>query len=199
MVRTYFLNTVSVEAVTTCFGNPFHKDTTRLQKMISSRIKSKSMIFKFESMSSGYNMIVVIIIRRILGISWLDKVTNAAVMIEYFHTDTKGTMQFNGIFSEPFKIRSGVKQGCVLAPMIFVTLFGLLLTHVLDTTTEETNFVPAQMRGSSTSPVSESRERYARISSGTSCLLMTQQLRPTPRRNSCHRWAASHMPVRISD
>ena len=57
-------------------------------------------------------------------------------MIESFHTDTKGTVQFNGSFSEPFKIRSGVKQGCVLAPMLFGTFFGLLLKHVLNTTTE---------------------------------------------------------------
>ena len=56
-------------------------------------------------------------------------------MIEYFHTDTKGTVQFNGSFSEPFEIRSGVKQGCVLAPMLFGTFFGLLLKHGLDTTT----------------------------------------------------------------
>ena len=40
-------------------------------------------------------------------------------MIGSFHTDTKGTVQFNGSFSEPFEIRSGVKQGCVLAPMFF--------------------------------------------------------------------------------
>ena len=57
-------------------------------------------------------------------------------MIESFHTDTKGTVQFNGSFSEPFEIRSGVKQGCVLAPMLFGTFVGLLLKHVLDTTTE---------------------------------------------------------------
>ena len=30
-------------------------------------------------------------------------------MIESFHTDTKGTVQFNGSFSEPFEIHSGVK------------------------------------------------------------------------------------------
>ena len=53
-----------------------------------------------------------------------------------FHTDRKGTAQFNGSFSEPFEIRSGVKQGCVLAPMLFGTFFGLLLKHVLDTITE---------------------------------------------------------------
>ena len=57
-------------------------------------------------------------------------------MFESFHTDAKGTVQFNGSFSEPFEIRSGVKQGCVLAPMLFGTFFGLLLKHVLDTTTE---------------------------------------------------------------
>ena len=51
-------------------------------------------------------------------------------MIESFHTDTKGTVQFNGSFSEPFKIRRGLKQGCVLAPMLFGTFFGLLLKHV---------------------------------------------------------------------
>ena len=57
-------------------------------------------------------------------------------MIESFHTDTKGTVQFNGSFSEPFEIRSGVEQGCVLAPILFGTFFGLLIKHVLDTTTE---------------------------------------------------------------
>ena len=57
-------------------------------------------------------------------------------MIESFHTDTKGTVQFNGSSSEPFEIRSGVKQGCVLAPTLFGTLFGLLLKHAFDTTTE---------------------------------------------------------------
>ena len=57
-------------------------------------------------------------------------------MIESFHTDTKGTVRFNGSFSEPFEIRRGVKQGCFLAPMLFGTVFGLLLKHVLDITTE---------------------------------------------------------------
>ena len=57
-------------------------------------------------------------------------------MIEYFHTDTEGTIQFNGSSSETFKIRSGVKQGCVLAPTPFGIFFGLLLKHAFDTTTE---------------------------------------------------------------
>ena len=57
-------------------------------------------------------------------------------MIEYFHTDTKGTVQFNGSSSEPFEIRGGVKQGCVLAPTLFGIFFGMLLKHAFDTTTE---------------------------------------------------------------
>ena len=57
-------------------------------------------------------------------------------MIEYFHTDTKGTVQFNGSSSEPFKIRGDVTQGCVLAPTLFGIFFGMLLKHGFDTTTE---------------------------------------------------------------
>ena len=107
-------------------------------------------------------------------------------MIESFHTDTKGTLQINGRFSETFEI-SGVKQGCVLAPMLFGTLFGMLLKHVLDTTTEgiylrtrsdDRLFNLARLRAKTKVPM---------ISSGTCCLLMTQQLRLTPRRNSSHR------------
>ena len=57
-------------------------------------------------------------------------------MIESFHTDTKGTVQFNGSSSEPFDFRSGVKQDRVLAPTLFGIFFGLLLKHAFYTTTE---------------------------------------------------------------
>ena len=57
-------------------------------------------------------------------------------MIAPFHNDTKGTVQFNSSASEPFEIRSGVKQGCALAPTLFGIVFGLLLKHAFDTTTE---------------------------------------------------------------
>ena len=57
-------------------------------------------------------------------------------MIKSFLTDTPGAVQFNGSSSEPFEIRSGVKQGCVLAPTLFGIFFGLLLKHAFDTTTE---------------------------------------------------------------
>lgn len=39
-------------------------------------------------------------------------------IIESFYTDMKGTVQFNGSSSEPFRIYRGVKQGSVLAPTL---------------------------------------------------------------------------------
>ena len=38
--------------------------------------------------------------------------------------------------SEPFNIKSGVKQGCVLAPTLFGTFFSLLLKHSFGASTE---------------------------------------------------------------
>ena len=54
-------------------------------------------------------------------------------MIESFHTNMEGTGQFNGSSSRPFDIRSGVKQGCVQAPMLFGIFFALLLRHAFGT------------------------------------------------------------------
>ena len=105
-------------------------------------------------------------------------------MIASFHTDTKGTVQLNGSSSEPFEIHSGVKQGCVLALTLFGIFFGLLLKHAFDTTTE--GIYLRTRSGCSTSLVSEPRQRHTRFSSGTCCLLMMQQLRPTPKRSSSH-------------
>ena len=48
----------------------------------------------------------------------------------------KGTVQFNGSSSRPFGIRSGVKQGCVLAPTLFGIFFALLLRHAFGTASE---------------------------------------------------------------
>ena len=46
-------------------------------------------------------------------------------LIEPFHTNMQGTVQFNGSISEPFNISSGVKQSCVLAPNPFRNLLCL--------------------------------------------------------------------------
>ena len=47
-------------------------------------------------------------------------------MITSFHKEMKGTVQYDGSSSDPFPIKSGVKQGCVLAPTLFGILFSLL-------------------------------------------------------------------------
>ena len=44
-----------------------------------------------------------------------------------FHEEMQGTVQLYGSSSEHFK--SGVKQGCVLAPTLFGILFSLLLGY----------------------------------------------------------------------
>ena len=50
-------------------------------------------------------------------------------IIVSFHCGMKGTVMFDGASSEEFEIKSGVKQGCVLAPTLFGIYFSLLLRH----------------------------------------------------------------------
>ena len=40
-----------------------------------------------------------------------------------------GVISYNGDNSEPFNIKSGVKQGCVLAPTLFGIFFSMLLKY----------------------------------------------------------------------
>ena len=56
--------------------------------------------------------------------------------VKSFHSNIKGTVHFNGRFSAPFDIRSGVKQGCVLSPTLFGLFFAVLLKHGFGTATE---------------------------------------------------------------
>ena len=46
-----------------------------------------------------------------------------------FHEGMQGTVQYDGSSSDPFPIKSGVKQGCVLAPTLFGIFFSLLLSY----------------------------------------------------------------------
>ena len=48
----------------------------------------------------------------------------------------KGTVVFDGSTSDPFDLRSGVKQGCVLAPTLFGIFFAVMLKHAFGTATE---------------------------------------------------------------
>lgn len=53
-------------------------------------------------------------------------------MVESFHDNMSGTVQYDGASSDPFPIKSGVKQGCVLAPTLFVIFFSLLLRYAFN-------------------------------------------------------------------
>ena len=57
-------------------------------------------------------------------------------MIVSFHADMRGTVLFDGSLSDSFPIKSGVKQGCVLAPTLFGIFFSLLLSYAFDTSTD---------------------------------------------------------------
>ena len=87
------------------------------------------------------------------------------IMTDPFHTDTNGTVQFNGSSSEPFKIRSGVKQGCFLAPKLFWDCIWPVAKTCI-----------RRNRGNlhTSVPVSELIQRYSRFSSGTSVLFVDE-------------------------
>ena len=68
-------------------------------------------------------------------------------IITSFHEDTQGTVQYDGSSSEPFRIKSGVKQGCVLAPTLFGILFSLLLRYALSQS-EEGIYIHTRSNGS---------------------------------------------------
>ena len=57
-------------------------------------------------------------------------------LIRSFHDDMKATIQYEGSTSAPFDIKSGVKQGCVLAPTLLGIFFALLLKHAFGASTE---------------------------------------------------------------
>ncbi|XP_076461714.1 uncharacterized protein LOC143294169 [Babylonia areolata] len=94
-------------------------------------------------------------------------------MIESYHSNMKGTVQFNGSSSEPFDIRSSVKQGCVLASTLFEIFFALLLKHAFGTAKEEICYDPDQTDRLFNLTPSEPRQRFVKPSSETCCLLTT--------------------------
>ena len=53
-------------------------------------------------------------------------------LITSFHDNMQGTVQYDGSASHPFPIKSGVKQGCVLAPTLFGIFFSLVLSSAFE-------------------------------------------------------------------
>ena len=48
----------------------------------------------------------------------------------------KGVISYNGHNSQPINIKSGVKQGCVLAPTLFGIFFSVLLKYAFKDSTD---------------------------------------------------------------
>ncbi|XP_076444017.1 uncharacterized protein LOC143282301 [Babylonia areolata] len=61
-------------------------------------------------------------------------------MITSFHEDMKGTVQHDGSSSDPLPIKSGVKQGCVLALTLFGVFFSLLLSYAFSQSEDGVEF-----------------------------------------------------------
>ena len=49
-------------------------------------------------------------------------------MVRQFHDGMQARVQNDGGYSEPFLVTNGVKQGCVMAPILFSMMFSAMLT-----------------------------------------------------------------------
>ena len=49
-------------------------------------------------------------------------------MVRQFHDGMLARVQNDGVFSDPFPVTNGVKQGCVLATTLFSMMFSAMLT-----------------------------------------------------------------------
>ena len=51
-------------------------------------------------------------------------------IVKSFHTNTRATIQYDGSVSDSFEIKSGIKQGCVLASNRYGIFFPMLLINL---------------------------------------------------------------------
>ena len=58
-------------------------------------------------------------------------------LVKSLHEDMSATVFFEGSTSDSFAVRSGVKQGCVLAPTLFGIFFSVLLHHAFNDHVDE--------------------------------------------------------------
>ena len=86
---------------------------------------------------------------------------NLHSMIRSFHDDMKATIQYKGSISEPFNIKSGLKQGCVLATTLFGIFFSLS-NMPLGHRPKQCTCTQGQMASCTISQDSEQRPRSAK-------------------------------------
>ena len=64
-------------------------------------------------------------------------------MVQQFHDGMLASVQNDGEFSDPFPVRNGVKQGCVLASILFSMMFSAMPT---DSFQDGDNGIPIRYR-----------------------------------------------------
>ena len=116
-------------------------------------------------------------------------------IITSFHKEMKGTIRYDGSSLDPFPIKSGVKEGCVLALTLFGILFSLLLRYAFSES-EEGIYLHTRSDGSLFNQARlRARQRCAKSSSGICSSLMTLPLQLTPRLPSRSSLTALPMPA----
>ncbi|XP_060774398.1 peripheral plasma membrane protein CASK-like [Neoarius graeffei] len=50
-------------------------------------------------------------------------------IIRSFHDGMKARVSINGEFTDPFEVTAGLRQGCILAPTLFILFFTFVLRH----------------------------------------------------------------------
>lgn len=54
------------------------------------------------------------------------------VMVQKFHDGMLARVQNIGVYSEPFNVANGAKQGCILGPTLFSMMLAAMLTDVFN-------------------------------------------------------------------
>ena len=74
-------------------------------------------------------------------------------IVQQFHDDMRAHVQDNGDISEAFAVTNGVKQGCVLAPILFYLMFWLCYRmHFITLRMESASYI-GQIRSYITSTI----------------------------------------------
>lgn len=63
------------------------------------------------------------------------------VIIDDMHTGTTSSIRTENSMSEPFEIKTGVKQGCVLFPFLFILYMHAIVKNVIDQQNGNVNIV----------------------------------------------------------